>query len=70
MDKHTIINNVNEKGFTVTYGNEAFKAKIAGAKLDYPIVFFNDKFGKEISTEISWKMAIKLESGEKTNIFY
>lgn len=67
MTKDEIIDKANEREFTLTLGDVKHKAKMAGKKLDYPIVYV---LGNGIEAEISWNLAERIARGETNNVDY
>lgn len=67
MARSEIIDNANEKEFTLTLGDAKHIAKMVGKKLDYPIVYI---LGNRVEAEISWSLAEKIAKGETNNVDY
>ena len=63
-DKDAIIENANNRNFTLNINGKKYPAKLAGSKCDYPSVWARNELGQVIDVEISWALASRISTGE------
>lgn len=62
--RRALMEKANAQGFTVIGRNgERLPGRIAGYKLDFPVVHVNHPFGP-VQFEISWKLVKKIADGQ------
>ena len=63
-DKIAIIQNANERQFTININGKKYAARLAGYKLDNPFAWTRNELGQDIDVQISWVLAARIAAGE------
>ena len=63
-DKDLIIDNANNRQFTININGKKYPARLAGNKCDYPFAWARNELGQDIDVQISWALAARISTGE------
>jgi hypothetical protein len=64
-ERYQIIDRANKRGFYIKAKNRLLKARMGGAKLEFPCI---ETIDNTFVCEISWALAERLANGTKTTI--
>jgi len=67
-DKELIIDNANNRQFTINIKGKKYAARLAGSKCDNPFAWTRNELGQDIDIEISWALASRISTGETNYI--